>query len=117
MKNVYEQAVNKAVFAVQEGTSADVYVAMSDLADLNLNTLLSELFLQVHAASQGVNLFEDLEPTEFVPDVDFARQIVRAVENQDIVLLKNVVHGDYSDLLFALVSVIALLQDAQDRSL
>lgn len=117
MKDTYEQSVNKAVFAVQEGPSTKVLFALSELSGLDSNTLLSELFLQVHAASQGINLSEDLEPNELIRDVDFVRQVVRAVEHQDIVLLKKVIHGDYSELVMSLVFVIALLKDTQDRIL
>jgi hypothetical protein len=109
MSDYLQELVDNTVFLIQQGPSKESFESLAPLAELSPNDLLPELFLQVEEASEGVDM-DSLLPTELMPDVDVIRNIVNAVINQNIDLLRSTVNGNYGELVVELLSVIAALK-------
>jgi hypothetical protein len=87
--------------------------ALASLAKMDKNVLTSELFIQIEESSKGVDL-DHLPRTVLVPEDDFAKRVTQAVLNLNLEQLKSVVNGGYSELVIALVTVIAVLKEAEE---
>lgn len=109
MSDYLQELVDNTVFLFQQGPSKEGFESLAPLAELSPYDLLPELFLQVEEASVGVDM-DSLFPTELMPDVGATRNIVNAVLNQDIDLLRSTVNGNYAELVVELLSVIAALK-------
>lgn len=113
MSDHLREMVDRAVALTQEGPSKEALESLAPLAELDPSTLLPELFLQVEEASRDIDL-SSLRPTELVPDVDFARNMIHAIidDHPDPDRIRSVVRGSYPDLVIELISIVAALKSS-----
>lgn len=109
MSDYLQELVDKTIFLMQQGPSKESFESLAPLAELSPYDLLPELFLQVEEAAEGADM-DGLLPTELMPDVGVTRDIVNAVINHNIDLLRSTVNGSYGELVVVLLSVIAVLK-------
>jgi hypothetical protein len=111
MSDDLQNTVDRAISLIQKGPSKEGLESLVTLAAMHPSTLLPELFIQVEEASRDIDM-NRLRPTDLVPDVDFARDVVRAVTTRDVELLRSTVEGGYPELVIGLVSVAAALKSS-----
>jgi hypothetical protein len=109
MSDALHDSVNKAVAEMVAGPSKESFLALAPLAELEPEVLLPELFLQVDEASKGFDL-RRMKPTEMVPDVDLASDVVNSIVANDMIGLRNLVKGDYSEVVIELLAVVAAMK-------
>ena len=109
VKDACKATVDRVVLGFLYDPSERSFEGFKDFCSIEPNVLISELLHQVVEASEGLDV-DAMEPKDPGPDIDFVRKVVRSVRKHDMTSLREVVQGDFSELMVALVLVIARLR-------
>lgn len=110
MSDENEERVRQAIIAVRGGPSEAAVAALADLASMDEDELLLELFMELDEAYAHADL-DRLRASALVGDPATVLAIADAVTTQDVTAIKAQANGDYSDLVTALIGAIIALQD------
>lgn len=109
VREVCKTTVDRVVAGFLFDPSERSFEGFAEFEKLDTNVLLSELLMQVHETSEGIDV-DALEHKIPGPDIEYVRKVVRSVTKHDMNALHEVVQGDLSDLIVGLVLVIARLR-------
>lgn len=96
-------------FAGTEEALKRLFSVLNILENVQPETLLSELFLQVEEATEAADM-ANLMPIPMLLDAEYAKSVSTAVITQDIVLLRETIQGDHMQFVCQLIKVIGLLK-------
>lgn len=104
--------VRVAVSAMKAGPSRETFDAIAQLALVDPNELLPELFLEIEDAAEGVSS-SAIVSTDLLPDTAVTAAIIDAVVSEDLQGLRAVVPGDYSEMLPTLLATVVALEHSK----
>ena len=116
MSNAIDDAVDAVTAAVQVGNEDDVERALASLEGLDARLLVAELFLQVSELAERIDV-DTLRDRTSISIPARTADIVDAVRRRDLAAVQEAVSSDYGDVLVALLSIIAAMDDVANGRL
>lgn len=111
MSDTYADAVDAAVAGIQTRSGAEIDEAISSLEGLDPRLLIAELFLQIEELAERGDVAGLVGDTT-LPVPREPLQVVDAVRERDLARVQQLVSTDYAEVLAALLSLLAALDEA-----